>query len=168
MTAAKEYTWDFDLPATPARAASLTELGDAALADDAAYPPIPPEMPYADQLNQWALQLAGLNRVIHGISIAIHFTAGTPAIQSVAAMSSLITTTWAQANIIVTDNGTGDTTLTWPVGALPNPRAQPSAYVNASGPHPQPEAAIAGSGVRVKTWNMASAATDLDFTVIVY
>lgn len=170
MAAAATYTWDFNLGATPpvvAAAASIGDLGDAALVDDAVDPPIPPEMPYADQLNQWAEQIGGVNRVIVAADIQIHFVAGAPTIYNVAAMSSVITTAWAQANMVVTHTGTGVVTITWPAGSLPPPRAVARAW-NIGGPYPQPVVTAVSNGVEVSTWNLAGSPTDLDFVVSVY
>jgi hypothetical protein len=167
MTAALTLTWDFALPGLPARAASIADLGDAALVDDAIDPPIPPEMPYAAQLNQWALQLGGMNRIIPALDLQIHFTAGTPAIFNVAAMSSIITTTWAQAHLTVTHSSTGVVMITWTAGTLPPPRAVPRAWVLSTTALPQPQALALSNGVQVSSWNLAGAATDLDFVVSV-
>lgn len=168
MTAAHDYTWDFSLPAEPARAASLVDLGEAKLRDDTKDPPIPPEMPYADQLNQWALQLAGLNRTTFALDLQIHFAAGTPTIVSATGMSSIITTSWAQTNLTVTHTGTGIVTIAWTAGTLPPPRAVPRAWVIAAGPLPQPQAVGVSNGVQVSTWSLAGAATDEDFVVSIY
>lgn len=165
MTAAETFTWDFTLPTSPARAASLEDLGEAGHVDDAVYPPVPPEMPYAAELNQWALQLAGMNRVIPGLDLQIHFQGGAPAVFNVAAMSSIITTSWAQANLTVTHTGPGVVTITWPPGALPPPRAVARAWVLATGPFPQPQVTAVSNGVQVSTWNLTGAPTDLDFVV---
>lgn len=176
MTAKATYTWDFDLAATPpvvAAAASIGDLGDAALVDDAANPPIPPQMPYSAQLNQWATQLGGMNRVIVAADIQIHFVAGAPTLYNVAAMSSLINTAWAvaQANMTVTHVGAGVVTVSWPQGSIPPPRAVPRAWA-LSGPNAQPVAVattVAGNpGVQVSTWNLSGTPTDMDFVVSVY
>ncbi len=169
MTAANKFTWDYDVAtSTNARAASLDDLGSAQLKDHAKEPPIPPEQPYAAQLNQWALQLAGVNRVIEGAIFDVQIIAGTPTIVGVTAMSDLITLTWAQANVTVTDNGIGDTTLTWLPGYLPPAsRAKPNAWVTEDVACLQPIATMTGSGVRVKTRNASSALTDFNFSVAV-
>ena len=169
MTAPAEYTWDFNsAEGKLATAASLDDLGSAQLVDDPEDPPIPPEMPYADQLNQWALQLAGTNRVIEGVTIEVTISGGTPAIANVKAMSSIITTTWAQSNITVTDNGAGDVTLSWDAGVLPSPRGKPEAWVTEDGAFLQPTAVLSGNSVRVKIRNASSVLTDANFAVRIF
>ena len=166
MTAPDYFTWDQDTDTgRAATAASLADLGDAQLQDSTKRPPKPPTMPYAAQLNQWALQLAGVNRVIGAATFEVHFTGGTPAISNAFAMSSAITTTWAQANVTITKNGTGDYTLSWPSGALPPPRGKPKAWVTEDAACLQPIALTSGNGVRVKTRNSSGTLADFDFAV---
>lgn len=166
MVAPAYFTWDYDTgTGRVATAASLDDLGSAALVDEEGDPPIPPEMPYAAQMNQWAKQLGGVNRVIESAIVEVHFAAGVPSIFAATAMSTIITTTWAQTNIIVTDNGVGDVTLTWPVGSIPSPRAQPWAHIIEDGVFFQPIALPLASGVRVKLYDAASAAVDKNFSV---
>lgn len=166
MTAPKLFTWDYDVASsTPARAASLDDLGSAQLKDHAKEPPVPPEQPYADQLNQWALQLAGVNRVIESLILDIHFAAGTPTIIGAAAMSSLITTTWAIANITVVHTATGIITITLLASYVPPQRAKPNAWVTTDGAYLQPIAVQTGNIIVVKTRNAASALVDVDFSL---
>lgn len=175
MTAATTYTWDFNLGIVPpldARAASLDDLGGAQLVDDAVYPPIPPQMPYAAQLNQWALQLAGVNRVVPALVVEIHYIAGVPTIINATGMSSIITTTWATTgapnNLLVTHVGTGIVQITWAAGTLPNPRRRPRADPYTNSPVPVPNVTAVSNGVQVATWNLSGVLTDTDFTVEVY
>lgn len=168
MTAAKDFTWNFSIAGSVAAyVASLDALGSAQLQDHATEPPVPPLQPYADQLNQWALQLGGVNRVIEGAIFDVIFTAGTPSIAGATAMSDIITTTWAQANLTVTHTGTGIVTLTWPSVALPPPRAKPFAWVTQDVACMQAIALTVGSGVQVKTRNSAGTLADLNFSVAV-
>lgn len=168
MVAPADFTWDFVLPGTIAAAAGLDALGGAQLVDDAKYPPIPPQMPYAAQLNQWALQLAGMNRVIAGLDLEIGFSGGVPSIVNAMAMSTIITTTWAQANIAVDHTGTGIITLTWPAGALPPPRGKPRAAVVADGSYLQPIALPQSNGVQVKIRDNTGALVDANFAVTIF
>lgn len=167
MTAPVYFTWDFLLPSRPARAASVDDLGGAQLRDNAAYPPIPPEMPYAAQLNQWALQLGGMNRVIVAIDVEVAFVLGNPVIVNAVAMSDQITTTYAVANFTVTHVGAGVVTIGWPAGTLPAPRAKPRAYITDPNPYAAPIAEPLPNQVRVKTWNLSGSPVDAPFVVSV-
>jgi hypothetical protein len=168
MTAASTFTWDFNLVlGVLARAASLDDVGSAALVDDAANPPIPPQMPYAAQLNQWALQLAGMNRIIPALDIEVMFTGGNPAFVNVLAMSSLINTTWAQQNMTLTHVSTGVVLVSWPAGTVPPPRAKARAWITDPNPYPQPVVQPAANGVQIRTWNLTGAPADLPFLVSV-
>lgn len=176
MVAPAYYTWDMDTTNSrpsaeqAARPASIADLGDAAHQDDAADPPIPPEMPYSAELNEWANQLAGVNRVILASDITVQFSGGTPGITNVAAMSTLVTTSWVQENMTVVHVGTGIVSITWPLGALPAPRAPSRAWILASSPapYPQPQVVAIPNGIEVYTWNLSGTATDLNFVVSIY
>lgn len=169
MPAPKRFTWDFDLLNNiTAYAADLVALGEARLIDHAQRPPKPPTMPYAAMLNQWALQLAGVNRVVTALDLEIHFTAGTPAVFNAAAMSSIIDTPWAQTNIQVVHVATGDVLIIWPAGTLPPPRMKPRAFVVADGQWLQPTVILSGNTVEVKTYDNNANLTDVDFCVTIF
>lgn len=165
MAAPDYYTWDFALPARSARAASVEDLGGAKLRDDAAYPPIPPEMPYAAQLNQWAKQLGGVNRVIVGLDVEIRFIAGTPTVVNATGMSDLLTTSYVIANFTVTHPSTGVVEISWAPGTLPPPRAQPRAWITDANPYAQPVVVAGPNAITVRTWNVAGAPTNAPFVV---
>lgn len=168
MSSPGYYTWSFNLPTQPARAASLDDLGGAALQDDAAYPPIPPEMPYANQLNQWALQLGGLQRTTLALDLEIQFVTGVPTIVNATGMSDQLTTSYCIANLTVTHVSTGVVTIGWLAGTLPFPRAKPRAWHTDATPAPQPVAVPGVNEVGVQTWNLAGTPTDLPFVVSIF
>lgn len=168
MSAPDYLTWNFVLPGQPARAASLDDLGGAQLEDNAAYPPIPPEMPYAAQLNQWAKQLGGVNRVVTALDLEIQFLGGVPTIVNATGMSDQLTTTFCVANFVVVHVGAGDVTIAWTVGMLPAPRAKPRAWHTDVTAAPQPVAVPTVNQVEVHTWNLTGTPTNLPFVVSIF
>ena len=168
MTAPALYTWDFILPGTFAKAASLDDLGGAQLEDDAVYPPVPPKMPYADQLNQWAKQLAGMNRVITALDIEV---TTTPSVVSATAMSDQITTTFAQnsSNFQVEYFATGILTIGWAAGILPPPRTRARAFITDPNPYAAPVVEVLSpNSVTVYTWNLSGTPVNVPLLVSIY
>lgn len=162
MASALTFTWDAQIsPAVPARAADLADLGDGAYVDDALYPPIPGEMMTSSDANQFAAQLAGMNRVITAVAISIHFAAGAPGVQQIAAMGSTI----LPGSVTVTHTGTGIVTLTWPAGTFPPARLPAFAVITVDGAYLQPTALPVSNGVQVKTRNNTATLVDTDFCV---
>jgi len=143
---------------------SVTQMGEAALENDAKNPPIAPTMPTAEMLNQWQLQLAAMGGVVPALVISIRFSAGTPSVYKFSACNSDLVT----GDFTIVDNGAGDTTISWPADKLPPPVAEPAINVNGSTLIiPNVEYASSVS-VRVRTWNIGGIATDSAFTVRVY
>lgn len=159
MTAPNDLTWDLDIPRRP----SLDDVGGAALEDDAKKPPIPPKMPYAAQLNQWAMQIERLSAVTPVAVFTVTFSAGTPTVNSFQCMRTGMLT----SDFTVTDNGNGDTTITWAANTFPTPTAQPSVSINED-LLAIPRAFTVSNGVRVKTANAAGTLIDAGFTVLVF
>lgn len=160
MPAADTLTYDI----VPPRRPSLTDVGDAALEDNAARPPIPPKMPYADQLNQWALQVQRFGAIVPIALLTVRFVAGAPVLDSFSCLPTALIT----SDFTLTDNAAGDTTITWPVGAFPTPIVKPMVTLTEDVAALAPIALTVTNGVHVKTRNAASALTDIGFTVAVY
>jgi len=168
MPAPDYFTWDFVLPGQPARAASVDDLGGAQLQDDAAYPPVPPEMPYANQLNQWALQLGGVNRVIEALDLEIAI-APSLAIVRATGMADQLTTSYCQANFTVSLFSTGVVTIAWPAGVLPPPRARSRAWITDPNPYAAPVVeSLAPNTLTVYTWDAAGTPTNAPFVLSIY
>jgi hypothetical protein len=74
-------------------------------------------------------------------------------------------TTTVIGDFTVTDNGTGDTTITWPANTFPPPAYKPKASLNSDVAALAPVAFYVSNGVHVKTRNSAGTLTDMDFTV---
>lgn len=153
-----ELTWDISPPRRP----SLSDLGNAAIQDHASKPPDKATMPYADQLNQWAKQLERLAAMIEGVGLSITFAAGTPSVSQFVAMR----TTTVIGDFTVTDNGAGDTTITWPANTFPPSVLGPIVSINSDSDALAPRAFLVANGVRVKTKDSAGVAADLNFTVL--
>ena len=160
MAAAEILTFDI----VPPRRPSLEDVGGAALSDDAMNPPIPPKMPYAAQLNQWALQIQRQGALMPIAIFSVRFAAGAPVLDSFAcAPTAPITATFT-----LTDNGAGNTTITWPAGTFPTAIVKPSVTITEDIAALTPIALNVSNGVQVKTRNAASALTDMAFLVLVY
>ena len=169
MTAPETYTWDLETADGGPRRASLEDVGSGVLLDDQKYPPTKSgDMPYADMLNQWQNQLAGVNKVIPSVKVYVRFTGGTPAIAAVTAMGNNIDVT----TFNVQDLGAGDTRVSWP-GDRPIPPflTPPEAKLSYRSGGPALTAMCApvveqeATGARVRTWDHSGAATDCDFTL---
>lgn len=159
MAAASTLTWDI----TPPRRPSLDDIGGATLADDAAYPPHKATMPYADQLNQCQTQIERLAAMTEALTISVTFAAGVP---SVSQFTSMRTTT-VIGDFTVTDNGTGDTTITWPANAVTTSTGGPMPALNDTTVGGGITASLVALGVRVLTWTGAATPADRNFTVTV-
>ncbi len=160
MTAPDTLTLDLDVPRWP----SLGDVGGASLEDDSKRPPDKTRMPYADQLNQWARLLEAYGRVLPAAVISVKFTTGTPSIDSFVAVRPGMTT----PDFTVTDNGTGDTSITWAADTFPVPKTQPTVTINEAGAFDAPVGVRVSNGVQVTTKDGAGSATDANFTVTVY
>ncbi len=159
MAAASTLTWDLATPRRP----TLEDCGDAQLQDHATRPPKAPTQPYADQLNQWAMQIARLGGVVPVAVISIQISGGVPSVYSFTACPTAVLT----GTFTVTDNGTGDTSITWPASTFPVAAARPAVSIN-SDLLAIPRAFNITNGVRVKTANAAGTLIDAEFTVLVY
>lgn len=161
MAAPTTLTWD--LPSSdggPARP-SLNAMGEAALENDAKNPPVAPTMPTAEMLNQWQMQLAAIGKVVGALGISVRFSGGTPSVYKFTTPGDTLTL----ADITVTDNGTGDTTLAWPANTLPPSVLEPTASLNGSSSGQVTVSLASSLSVRVYTFNASGVAADRDFTV---
>lgn len=158
MTAPNTLTFDIAPPRRP----SLDDCGGATLINDAVDPPDPQTMPYAEQLNQWAKQIARFGGSIAVARFSIVFSAGTPSIgQFVCLPTAPITGTFT-----VTDNGNGDTTISWPADTFPPSVLKPMVALNEDVAALAPVAWMPNAtSVRVKTRDSAGTLADIGFTV---
>lgn len=148
-------TYDQSPPFRP----GLSDLQNALKTDDEEFPPDDTEMPFAAEANQQAVQIASISKTREVGLVAIHFTAGTPAVFQQSCAQSL------EPTFTVQDLGNGDTRITWPANTFPNPVVPATAHLTAD-----VDATIAciaiTNGVEVKT-RVAGVGTDADFVVVV-
>ena len=159
MTAAETYTYDD----VPPRRPSLDDLGGSDYENDPYNPPDRRTMPNAEAMNEQARNLAGLNRVCPVAVIHVTFTVGVPAILSVSGARSAI----SASDFTVTDNGTGDTSITWATSVLPASTMPPVVSIAEDIEIDRARAYIVTGGVRVKT-KLGATATNCAFIVVVY
>lgn len=165
MTIPNYFTWDGDpgnsvLPFRP----STDDLGGDNLRDDLVEPPVEGEMPTAGGWNQRAMQVAALAAMTPAAKVYVKITASVPAVQAVIAPGSGI----IPGTFTPTDNGTGDTTLTWPAGTFPGSAMPPEgSLIGSGGSTPTLIAQPLTHAVRVRT-QLAGAATDIDFVVTIW
>jgi hypothetical protein len=159
-----ELSWMLEAGDGGPRRPSLADVGGATLEDDTEFPPNPAKHPYANQLNQWAKQIAAMGGVVPSLVLSVEITAGAPAVVAFSCPRDDLEI----SDFTETDNGTGDTTITWPADTFPPELARPTVTIN------QDTGALVGgtvvsvtNGVRVRTYD-GSGAEDLHFTVVRY
>lgn len=160
--ASPELTWDIAPEDGGARRPSLQDVGGATVMEVAPYPD-KASMIYADQINELQRQVAAQGKVADAARISVHYASGTPNITGATGPGTAV----VPGLFTVTDNGTGDTSITWPDGTLPipTPGLQPSATINSVGAFSL-SAAYVTNGVRVRTYTSSTgSAVDADFTV---
>lgn len=145
------------------RRPSTDDVDPTLVNDDGTTGYIAAGFPYADQINTaliLAKVLAGMGAVA---SIEVHFAAGVPSIYAVQALDD----TLVAGDFTVTDNGAGDTTITWAADTFPIAAASPTAQIvdTAHGSWLAPTCSSPANGVRVKTRADGGALTDCNFIV---
>lgn len=160
MTAAPEtLTWDIPLAEGGPRRPSLADVGGATVEERGR--PDRSRMLYADQVNQWAKQIAALGKVVFTCAISVEFGPNGPAVVAVLAAGTNVRAESFQ----ITPEGPGQTLITWPAGTLPPPALKPEASIDSDGAFAAPVARLVQGGVRVKTWTTAGVPASADFTV---
>jgi hypothetical protein len=160
MSAATSFTYDANPPARP----SLDDLGGDDFEDDpGAPPPKDGRMPYADEYCESKRNLAGVNRVIHTAIVHVVFTGGTPSIANVRGMRSTLLPT----DFTPTDNGAGDTTITWASSLLPASSVPPTVSLTDDVEIDRARAFLVTGGVRVKT-KLGTTGTDCAFVLLIH
>lgn len=156
---------DLTYDETPARRPGLDDVGGAQFEDEIGFEPIGPDMPASDDFNQMSQTEIAHAKIMPTAGISVGFTAGTPSVRQATGPGVRI----VPSTFTVTDNGPGDTTITWPAGTIPSSVLAPMATIN------EPSVSLGRSitafyvsnGVRVVT-DAAGAADDLAFTVLIY
>lgn len=162
MAAEATRTWDID----PARRPSLDDVGGAQLVDKAGKePPQDGTHPYANMLNQGQHQQHAAALMIPSVRLTIDFSAGAPFVLTMMSPS----TTLLSSDFTLTDNATGDTTITWTAGKLPTMQCDPIGSVNADTTSACSFTArrVTATSIRVRVL-VAGALSDSRFTVEIY
>jgi hypothetical protein len=157
-----ELSWKLEAADGGPRRPSLADVGGATLEDDTEYPPNRETMIYADEANQWQMQIVAMGGVVPSLVLSVEISGGTPAVVAFTCPRDDLEID----DFTVTDNGTGDTTITWPADTFPPELTRPELTIN------QDVGALVGgtavpvtNGVRVRTYD-GSGAEDLHFTVM--
>lgn len=159
MAAAEVLTWDRAAADGGAYRATITDLGDATLENDPGEPPPTDGTElYDDMCNQWAKQIAAVNRTMDGVKFTIAFDGGgAPFIDRVQAAGTLIDA----STFTLTDNGNGDTTVAWDAGDFPALTCDPRAWMGEDGSWLHPTAVIVtATSIRVRTRVLAGTLTN--------
>jgi hypothetical protein len=106
-------TLTFDESPTPRRP-TIDDLGGGAK-QNATSPPDPVRQATAEDFNQATKQIAAVGRVIPLATVFVTISAGVPTVSGVLAPGSSVTT----GSFTLTDNGAGDTTISWAASLLP-------------------------------------------------
>ena len=161
---ASDYSFDL----TPPRRPSLADLGGAAKQDDAANPPNPITMATAQNWNQFAQDLEGLCKFVPFVQLEVRFSSGVPYI---AACTSMRSSLEVASFVAPTDNGAGDTTISFAAIAAQFPPANqpPEVYLIGDDAMLAPTAdTTTANTVRVRTRGAGGALVDFPFVVKIY
>ena len=160
MASPNASTFDIAPPYRPGNA----DFNGSAKVDDSENPPDPTIMPSAAEYNTLTKLMVALGKVIPTAVISIKFTAGVPSVDLFSAPGNNVTL----GTFTVTDNGAGDTSVTWPVNTFPAAVAQPTVSLNQDTNLGAARAFAIANGVRIKTPNLAGTLTDAAYTVCIY
>jgi len=144
------------------RRPSLNDMGGATKVN-AVNPPDPVRMPTAPEDNQKQMQAVSVGKVVPVCVVSVHFSGGTPSAAQFTAAGDNITI----PTFTVTDNGVGDTTISWPANTFPPPVVDHDAAVTgATGGFAAAQTLT--NSVRVRTFGTGGSAADLSFNVRIY
>lgn len=156
-------TWDANPPTRPA----LTDITGGTKTNRPGKEPDPVTQPRAEEDNQRAGQIAGMARVVPMARVCVTISGGVPSITSVQAPGTNV----AAGSFIVTDNGAGDTTVSWLSTVLPTVSGFPSVSQGDDTPIDRIRAfytTLAGNqAVRIKSF-LGSTPTDCSYAVDIY
>jgi hypothetical protein len=148
-----------ELPRRP----STDDLGGDQKQDDAEFPPDDVEHPTADGWNQLVKVVAALSKTAACCKLEIDFSGGAPFVTAASGLGSGI----KQSTFgTPTDNGTGDTTVSWPANTFPPFTISPngltlySSSTNVVAGHVQKLT----NGIRVRTF-VNGAASDVPWSI---
>lgn len=163
MTVSNTSTWDTNPPTRPA----LADITGGTKTNRPGKVPNPTNQPCAEEDNQRAQQIAGMARVVPMARICVTISGGVPSITSVQAPGTNV----LPGSFIVTDNGPGDTTISWVTGVLPVVTGFPSVSqaddVSIDRIRAFYTTLSTNQAVRVKTF-LGAVATDCNFGVDIF
>jgi hypothetical protein len=165
MTAPEFLTFDGGIgdegPELPRRP-STEDLGGDDKLDDAEHPPDPVEHPTAAGHNQMVRVIAALVKTAAVCKLEVRFSGGTPYVARAPALGTAVTLT----TFTVVDNGTGDTTITWPANTFPAAACSPSGLTLLTNSTAELSAGVdeITNGIRVRT-RSGGAVADIPFTI---
>jgi len=158
------YPGDLTVDDGGPRRGSLQDFGGATVEDE---DPAPDKntMLYADLVNGVQRAVAAHEKCVMTLGISVTFDGGgTPVVSQVTGGPEAATI----VTITPTDNGDGDTTLSWPAGTFAASLLGPMPGLNDGTVGGGITAALVANGVRVKTWTGASTPANRAFTVVIH
>ena len=156
--------YDGDGVSVVPRRPGVDDVGGSAKEDNQKYPPNPLTMLAAADWNQVARLLVGFSRVLPVAVISVEITGGVPAISYFESVASNL----VAGDITVTDNGAGDTSLTWTAGDFPVRNLNPAGLtLNEDAACDECMAIPIANGVQVITED-GGVGTDCNFTVYLH
>ena len=163
MASPDHFTYDGDA-GIPRRRPGVDDVGGFAKEDDQARPPNPLTMLAAADWNQISRLLVGLSKVAPVAVISVAINAGVPTIAFFASVASNL----VAGDITPTDNGAGDTSLTWAADTFPVANLYPGGLtLNENAACDEHMAIPIANGVQVVTED-GGVGTDCDFTVYLH
>jgi hypothetical protein len=164
MAAAEHFVYSGSLTEDPRRPA-LDDVGGASKEDDQVKPPDPVTMPCADDWNQIAQLAAYYGQVLPVAVVSVTYTTGTPVVSYFGAIDPNLT----GGSVTPTDNGDGDTTLSWAADTFPATNLNPAGLtLNESTAVERMSAVPVVNGVRVRTLDGSGTGVDCAFTIYLH
>lgn len=161
MATPSYFVFDGDGATHDPRRPGSDDVGGYAKEDDQAYPPDPVSMLTALDWLQIAKLAVGMAQVVPAVALSIRFNAGTPIVDSVAAVGFNV----ASTDFTLVDNGNGDTMIQIAAGKLPPATLKPRALtLNDDVEIDRARAFLSGGDVRVVT-KLGATGTDCAFTL---
>lgn len=145
------------------RRPSTDDLGGDEKIDDAEYPPNDKEHPTAGGWNQQVRQIVAIAQVTSACKLEIRYSSGAPFVARVASPSPDVT----PATFDVTDNGTGDVSITWPADTFPPHGCSPTGLTPLSTSTRLGSVEEISNGIRVRFFDTEADPADTDFTICI-
>lgn len=148
----------FDL--VPPRRPGISDVGGAQKEDDLNYPPDPVRMLTGADENQGEKLTVAYGKVVANAKVTVHFSGSTPSVAQASGCGSAV----VPSLFTVTDNGAGDTTISWPAGTFPAAIADHTARLTGATVG-MIACETVSNGARVRTKDGTNTAADLAFVL---